>query len=140
MFCNQYHIRHRILRPRTPWHNGKVEGSHRNDQEQFYNYLKFYSFDDLQVQMKRYLYRSNNIPMAVLGWKSPNQKQRELSGFLTAAKWDSFSRRYAPRSFIPFCILLVFSCFLFFYFFSLTSLTNVQTNSKLVKIAITLQH
>ena len=30
--------------------------------------------------MKRYLYRSNNIPMAVLGWKSPNQKQHELGG------------------------------------------------------------
>ena len=91
-----------------------------------YHYLNFYSFDDLQVQMKRYLYRSNNIPMAVLGWKSPNQKQRELGGCWTAAKWDSFSRRYAPRSFIPFCILLDFSYFLFFYFFSLTSLTNVQ--------------
>ncbi len=44
------------------------------------NYLSFYSFNDLQVQMKRYLYRSNNIPMSVLGWKSPNQKQRELGG------------------------------------------------------------
>lgn len=80
VFCNQYNIRHHLLRPRTPWHNGKVERSHRNDQERFYNYLKFYSFDDLQMQMKRYLYRSNNIPMAVLGWKSPNQKQRELGG------------------------------------------------------------
>jgi len=34
----------------------------------------------LQEQMKRYLKRSNDIPMAVLGWKSPNQKQRELGG------------------------------------------------------------
>ena len=80
VFCNHYGIRHHVLRPRTPWHNGKVERSHRNDQERFYNYLKFFSFHDLQVQMKRYLYRSNNIPMAVLGWKSPNQKQRELGG------------------------------------------------------------
>lgn len=80
IFCKQYNIRHHLLRPRTPWHNGKVERSHRNDQERFYNYLKFYSFDDLQAQMKRYLYRSNNIPMAVLGWKSPNQKQIELGG------------------------------------------------------------
>ena len=80
VFCNQYHITHKLIRPRTPWHNGKVERSHRNDQERFYNYLKFYSFNDLQEQMKRYLNRSNNIPMAVLGWKSPNQKQRELGG------------------------------------------------------------
>ena len=80
IFCNRYNIRHHVLRPRTPWLNGKVERSHRNDQERFYNYIKFYSFDDLQTQMKRYLYRSNNIPMAVLGWKSPNQKQIELGG------------------------------------------------------------
>ena len=80
VFCGKHHIKHHVLRPRTPWHNGKVERSHRNDQERFYNYLKFYSFDDLQLQMRRYLYRSNNIPMAVLGWKSPNQIHRELGG------------------------------------------------------------
>ena len=71
-------IRHKLIRPYTPRHNGKVERSHRNDQERFYNYLSFYSFADLQEQMKRYLRRSNNIPMAVLGWKSPAQKHREL--------------------------------------------------------------
>ena len=80
VFCSTYGISHKTIRPKTPWHNGKVERSHRNDQERFYNCLKFYSFDDLQEQMKRYLNRSNNIPMAVLGWKSPNQKQRELGG------------------------------------------------------------
>lgn len=80
VFCNYYGIAHKTIRPRTPWHNGKVERSHRNDQERFYNHLNFYSFRDLQEQMKRYLYRSNNIPMAVLNWKSPNQKQQELGG------------------------------------------------------------
>ena len=80
IFCNNYEITHKLLIPRTPWHNGKVERSHRNDQERFYNYLNFYSLNDLQIQMKRYLNRSNNIPMAVLGWKSPNAKQKELGG------------------------------------------------------------
>jgi len=78
-FCNEIHVRHKTIRPRTPWHNGKVERSHRNDQQRFYNYLKFYSFDDLQYQMKRYLYRSNSIPMSVLGWNSPNQVQKKLA-------------------------------------------------------------
>lgn len=76
--CAELHIEHKLIRPRTPWHNGKVERSHRNDQERFYNYLRFYSYEDLLVQMKRYLNRSNNIPMSVLGWKSPLQKRREL--------------------------------------------------------------
>lgn len=78
VLCAQLHIKHKLIRPRTPWHNGKVERSHRNDQERFYNYLRFYSFEDLQRQMKRYLRRANRIPMAVLGWKSPLQKRQEL--------------------------------------------------------------
>ena len=82
VFCAYYHIEHKLIRPRTPWHNGKVERSHRNDQERFYNYLRFYSLEDLQQQMKRYLRRSNDIPMAVLGWKSPNQCQVELESLI----------------------------------------------------------
>ena len=78
VLCNRLHIVHKTIRPKTPWHNGKVERSHRNDQERFYNYLKFYSYEDLQIQMKRYLRRSNRIPMSVLGWKSPIQKRQEL--------------------------------------------------------------
>lgn len=80
VFCNKYHITHKLIRPRTPWHNGKVERSHRNDQERFYNYLKFYSFEDLLIQMERYLRRSNNIPMQTLGWISPKQKRALLEG------------------------------------------------------------
>ena len=78
LLCMRLHIHHKTIRPKTPWHNGKVERSHRNDQERFYNFLKFYSFEDLQLQMKRYLRRSNRIPMSVLGWRSPVEMRREL--------------------------------------------------------------
>lgn len=78
VLCNRLHITHKTIRPKTPWHNGKVERSYRNDQERFYNHLSFYSYEDLQIQMKRYLRRSNLIPMSVLGWKSPIQKRQEL--------------------------------------------------------------
>ena len=30
-------ISHKLIPPRTPWHNGKVERSHRNDQRYFYD-------------------------------------------------------------------------------------------------------
>lgn len=76
--CKELNIQHKLIRPRTPRHNGKVERSHRNDQERFYNFLKFYSYDDLKLQMKRYLNRSNRIPMQVLGWKSPLEKRLEI--------------------------------------------------------------
>ena len=78
LLCMRLHIHHKTIRPKTPWHNGKVERSHRNDQERFYNYLRFYSFEDLQLQMKRYLRRSNRIPMSVLAWKSPVEMRRKL--------------------------------------------------------------
>ena len=84
-FCIHFGIKHKLIRPRTPRHNGKVERSHRNDNERFYRYLRYYSFDDLQSQMTVYLRRSNDIPSAVLRsandkkrWLSPNEKEAEL--------------------------------------------------------------
>jgi len=83
--CLYFGIKHKLIRPRTPRHNGKVERSHRNDNERFYRYLHYYSFDDLQAQMSVYLRRSNNIPTSVLRskddkrrWLSPNEKEQEL--------------------------------------------------------------
>ena len=78
VLCNSLNINHKLIKPRTPRHNGKVERSHRNDQNRFYSYLSFYSYDDLKIQMKAYLRRSNNIPMQVLNWISPIDKRNQL--------------------------------------------------------------
>ena len=84
-FCEKVGILHQLIKPRTPRHNGKVERSHRNDNERFYRFLRFYSFQDLQVQMAAYLKRSNQIPISTLksadgktGWMTPMQKREEL--------------------------------------------------------------
>ncbi len=74
VLLNELDIRHQLIKPRTPRHNGKVEKSHRNDQNRFYNYLKFNSYNNLIKQMKSYLNRSNNIPMQVLDWIFPIEK------------------------------------------------------------------
>lgn len=71
-------IQHKLIKPRTPRHNGKVERSHRNDQQRFYSYLKFFSYDDLLKQMKAYLKRSNNIPMQSLNWLTPFEVRQKL--------------------------------------------------------------
>lgn len=55
-----------------------MERSHRNDNRRFYQFLKFYSLEDLQLQMKRYLKRSNNIPMQVLGYRTPREHRAYL--------------------------------------------------------------
>lgn len=39
-------ILHKKIRPFTPRHNGKVERSHRKDNEEYYVCHKFYSFED----------------------------------------------------------------------------------------------
>ena len=78
VLCNDLGINHKLIRPRTPRHNGKVERSHRNDQQRFYNFLSFYSYDDLIYQMKNYLKRSNNIPMQTLNWLTPLEMRQKI--------------------------------------------------------------
>ena len=77
--CDELGIKHHLIRPRTPRHNGKVERSHRNDQARFYSVLKFYDLEDLNLQMKAYLKRSNNIPSSSLNWLSPIEKREQLT-------------------------------------------------------------
>lgn len=77
-FCNNLNIEHKLIRPRTPRHNGKVERSHRNDSERFYKFLSFYSYDDLKYQMKNYLKRSNNTPMQTLDWLTPLEMRQKI--------------------------------------------------------------
>lgn len=64
-------VRHKLIRPYTPRHNGKVERSHREDQKRFYSKHTFYSFADFKLQLEVYRYRSNKIPMRPLSWLSP---------------------------------------------------------------------
>lgn len=76
-FCNQNNIKHHLIKPRTPEHNGKVERSHRIDQDKFYRNLKFYSLADLRYQGELWNKRYNNIPKLVLGFKTPNEVELE---------------------------------------------------------------
>ena len=64
-------IRHKLIRPYTPRHNGKVERSHREDQKRFYSCHSFYSLDDFAKQLSVHNRRSNNFPMRPLNWCSP---------------------------------------------------------------------
>ena len=64
-------IRHKLIAPYTPRHNGKVERSHRKDNEYFYATHSFYSFEDFKKQLSVHNRRYNNFPMRPLNWKSP---------------------------------------------------------------------
>ena len=70
-------IEHKLIPPRTPWHNGKVERSHRNDQRYFYDWETFRSVEELNAKLTEHLRWSNNKPMRTLGSKSPMQVLKE---------------------------------------------------------------
>ena len=64
-------IRHKLIRPFTPRHNGKVERSHRKDNEYFYATHSFFSFDDFRSQLAVHNRKYNAFPMRPLKWQSP---------------------------------------------------------------------
>ena len=66
-------IRHKLIKPYTPRHNGKVERSHREDQKLFYNSHSFFSLDDFGGQLAAHQTRTNNRPMRPLNWVSPRE-------------------------------------------------------------------
>lgn len=70
-------VEHKLIPPRTPWHNGKVERSHRNDQRYFYDWDHFRSLDEFNQKLAEHLEWSNNKSMRTLGRKSPVQLLRE---------------------------------------------------------------
>jgi len=75
----EHGIRHKQIKPFTPRHNGKVERSHRKDNERFYATHSFYSFEDFSRQLQIYNRREyNHFPMRPLGWKSPHTVLQEF--------------------------------------------------------------
>ena len=76
-------IKHKLIKPYTPRHNGKVERSHRKDNEYFYATHTFYSFDDFKKQLAVHSRKYNNFPMRPLNWKSPSDY---INAFLDSAQ------------------------------------------------------
>lgn len=97
-FSNQYHwhlcdlgIRHIYIKPRTPRLNGKVERSHRIDQEEFYQLLNGKVIDSLEhfnFKIKKWQdYYNYERPHGSLDGKTPFEKfQSKLNAYLCATK------------------------------------------------------
>ena len=66
-------IKYKVIKPHTPKQNGRVERSHRKDQERFYHGKVFWSLEDLRNRGKTWRIEYNNFPMRPLGWLSPNE-------------------------------------------------------------------
>lgn len=72
-------IKQKLTKPHTPKQNGKVERSHRKDQERFYYKKVFCSLEDLRNRAKYWIKEYNNFEMRPLGWMSPIQKLEEFN-------------------------------------------------------------
>ena len=72
-------VHHKLIRPYTPRHNGKVERSHREDQKRFYAVRRFFSLADFGGQLAAHQSASNSRPMRPLRWASPRERLDSLT-------------------------------------------------------------
>ncbi len=60
-------------RPYSPWQNGKVERSHREDGKILYNRVTFKSYEEMIKKVAKHEKRYNSTAKKVLNFKSPNE-------------------------------------------------------------------
>ncbi len=71
--CQELNIPHYLIDPGKPAQNGKVERSHRSDQEMFYNGVKFKSLEELRYKIKLWNMYYNDLEHCGLNGKTPNE-------------------------------------------------------------------
>lgn len=71
--CMKYNIIHYLIDPGKPAQNGKVERSHRTDQEMFYDRRRFKTILGLKRALKQWNIIYNNLEHCALNGKTPNE-------------------------------------------------------------------
>ena len=71
--CQRLNIIHYLIDPGKPAQNGKVERSHRTDQEHFYDLNKFNSVLDLKIKLRKWNNYYNDLEHCALDGKTPNE-------------------------------------------------------------------
>jgi len=74
--CQEYNLIHYLIDPGKPQQNAFVEGSHREDQEKFYEQHQFRSFNELKRKLRHWNREYNNTRHCGLNGKTPNQALR----------------------------------------------------------------
>jgi transposase InsO family protein len=71
--CQKLNIIHYLIDPGKPAQNGKVERSHRTDQEMFYDRRNFKTLVGLKRAIKQWNNNYNNLEHCALGGLTPNE-------------------------------------------------------------------
>ena len=79
LICQRKNIIHYLIDPGKPAQNGKVERSHRTDQEMFYERNKFNTLKELEMKLNLWNEEYNNLEHCGLNGKTPNEMLRLLS-------------------------------------------------------------
>jgi len=73
LVCQKHNIIHYLIDPGKPSQNGKVERSHRTDQDMFYQRNRFKNVKDLQKKILIWNNEYNNLEHCGLNGLSPNE-------------------------------------------------------------------
>jgi len=73
LLCQELNIQHYLIDPGKPAQNGKVERSHRSDQEMFYDRVRFKTIEELQYKIKLWNMYYNDLEHCGLNGKTPNE-------------------------------------------------------------------
>jgi len=78
-FLKENGIRRKVIPIATPKKNGKVERSHRTDDEEFYNQREFRKVEKRRKELGRHLdYYNNRRRNQALGWMTPLERLRSF--------------------------------------------------------------
>ncbi|MFH1667942.1 MAG: IS481 family transposase [Candidatus Komeilibacteria bacterium] len=73
LLCQRLNIIHYLIDPGKPAQNGKVERSHRTDQEMFYDRTSYTSLEELEYRIKLWNMYYNDLEHCALNGKTPNE-------------------------------------------------------------------
>ena len=85
--CAEHNIRHKLIPPATPQINGKVERSHRIDEEEFYRVEKYKDYQSLRSNFLSWIYKYNHQrPHGGINMQTPAHKlYKKLNQYLPIA-------------------------------------------------------
>lgn len=73
ILCQKHNIIHYLINPGKPAQNGKVERSHRTDQEMFYEQNEFKTLEELKQKIAVWNNQYNDLEHCSLDGKTPNE-------------------------------------------------------------------
>ncbi len=82
--CQHQRIIHYLIDAGKPQQNGKVERSHRTDQEMFYERANFKSLEELKYKLKLWNMYYNDLEHCALNGLTPNQALRQKVQYVLA--------------------------------------------------------